>query len=169
MDQWAAHHQVAHNFEPVPGLLVPHPEPASWSARYSTCAREASWADIVRFLDAEAPVPNRGFWSHTTVRRMVHLRTYLGEVTQQGDEMDLINTAAHLPLVDRDLFRTVQAIEKGVVKRTRGEAQHFPLSGKVYCAGCSWRMGGGTVPRSARCGPTRGTRCPGIAHGPDGP
>jgi DNA invertase Pin-like site-specific DNA recombinase len=151
LDQWAAHHQIAHDFEPVPGLLVPHPDHALLVGQaFAMRAEQASYADICRFLDANAPLPSGGYWPHTNVRRMLTLRTYLGEVTQQGDEIDLINRSAHLPLVSRDVWRAVQTIEKGIVRRSTSPTQTFPLSGKVYCAGCSWRMGGGTIPQARR-------------------
>lgn len=148
LDDWAKSNDIAHNFEPVPGLLVPDPELAPLVlGAFQLRADGKSYADIQHWLDEVAPIGGGALWPHQNVIRMLTLRTYLGEVTNQGEELDYENPSAHLPIVPRDLFLEVETMEKGRTKRAKSEAEDFPLSGKIYCAACSWRMGGGVVPQ----------------------
>lgn len=151
LDDWARSTNTACDFEPVPGLLVPDPEYAPVvHGAYKLRADGKSFSDIERYLNQVAPMPDGGLWPHQNVIRMLALRTYLGEITNKGTSLDYENRNAHPALISRDLFNEVERIEKGRTKRTRREAEDFPLSGLVYCASCSWRMGGGVVPQKRK-------------------
>src|SRR5579862_2298015 len=115
-------------------------------------AHGATWAELCRFLDDEAP-RRQGAWPATTVTRMLKLRTYLGE----GE-----GGTRHEAIVDRRMFESAQ----------RGEpvGRFAPnpklLTGLVHCATC-----GGVMTRTTdgngydvyRC---RGRRSVGICPRP---
>ena len=76
-----------------------------------------------------------GLWSHMAVLRVLHNRTYLGEVFFR----DAWHIAPHPPLVDADLFAKAQQllIERGEdYSRRAGNASDYLLSGLVRCARC---------------------------------
>lgn len=89
-------------------------------------------------------------WTVTTVRRLLALRTYLGEIAYG----DLTSEGAHEAIVDRTTFDLVQLKLKPAAKR-RSRAE-FPLSGVATCASCGHHLvgarGGADGRRMYRCG-----------------
>jgi hypothetical protein len=134
------------DLEPVPGGLVPHPVEAPIVREVMERRRDgASIAELQRYLDEHAASKNGGHWMHNEVLRMLSLRTYLGEVSQHRRDDDgeiveeRIRPGSHEPIISASLFREAQTARRGPVKRA---SVPFLLSGLVYCASCSYTMGG---------------------------
>lgn len=91
----------------------------------------ATWLELARWLDTQAPPPRGRHWSRSTVASMIARRTYLGEVRSGS----FVNADAHPAIIPTTLWRRAQH-EPG--RRTpRGR---YVLSGLVRCSGCGWRM-----------------------------
>jgi DNA invertase Pin-like site-specific DNA recombinase len=142
--------------EPVPGGLVPHPIEAPIVQEVFERRRDgASVAELQRYLDSVAYTPGKAHWMYNEVLRMLSLRTHLGEVSQhRRDEHgaiieDRIHADAHEAIISPSLFREVQTTRRGPVKRAQIS---FLLSGLVYCASCSYTMGGNNRSRKVTVG-----------------
>jgi DNA invertase Pin-like site-specific DNA recombinase len=89
-------------------------------------------------------------WTTTTVRRLLALRTYLGEVNYG----DLAASDAHEALVSQTTFDLVQLrLKPSAKRRAKGD---FPLSGFASCGTCGHHLvgarGGADGRRLYRCG-----------------
>ena len=75
-------------------------------------------------------------WSHTSVLNLLRNRAYVGEVFFRGKH----HPGQHPPLVDADLFATVEALtaDRAVDARKRHAAQSpdYLLGGKIVCHRC---------------------------------
>lgn len=128
--------------EPVHGSLVPDPDSAQMVRRaFEMRADGATVSAIRQMMDAECPRPSGGLWTATQAARMLTLRTYLGEVHQSGSKFRRSNLSAHEPIVPAELFAEVSVAAAAKVQRSPNGS--FPLSGRVFCAACSYSMGGG--------------------------
>jgi hypothetical protein len=128
---------------PLHRHLVPDPERAPWVVRlFERRAEGASWSGLADWLNAKGVVPARGgAWSFESVRNIVSgppSRTYLGEL-RSGD---IVNPAAHEPIVTRDLFE--RANVRQATPRARSAAAAYMLHGLVRCASCGSRLRGNT-------------------------
>lgn len=121
------------------GQLEPHPEHAHHvQAAFSLAATKGLEMAYQYLLDhAEGRT-----WTHTTVRRLLSKRSYLGEA-HYGD---LINLQAHEPLIDPVTWEAAQP--EGPVRRRPKE--HFPLSGLLTCETCGSPLVGSRGGREAR-------------------
>lgn len=121
--------------------LVIDEDQAKWvRLMFERRAKGTSWHAIADELTEAGVAPPRGGhrWNYTVVTKMVHNRTYLGEL-RSGEH---VNVAACEPIVSLDLWQQVERIRDTTpVKRGRAS---FPLGGLVRCAGCGSRMTGST-------------------------
>ena len=125
---------------------------------YEDCLAGQSCAAIARALTGEGvPTPaarrsgqSSGVWSPSTVRRILTLPTYRGDLTQHLREMVsykvhksrpvrpedwIVVPNTHLPLVTRQEFARVGEL-LGQRQYTAGRRRAHPLAGLVFCADC---------------------------------
>lgn len=110
-------------------------------------ASGARLMDIVRHINAVTQT-NRG--KHA-IQRLLHNRLYTGEDTYGEYE----NHRTAPPIIDTDLFETVQALLAQAVHRYREHrtGYHYMLTGRIWCAQCGGRMSGSSTkssPNTAR-------------------
>lgn len=94
---------------------------------------------IVREMNEAGLTHKYGEWNTQTLRKVLSRRTYIGEVAFAGKWY----AGKHQPIIDRDLFQTVQQINverriKAAQGSRIGRATTL-LSGLVYCARCGAR------------------------------
>jgi site-specific DNA recombinase len=113
--------------------LYPSPDaPVIKQAWQMRIAREPI-SRIVRFLNAELPLPEGRLWIETTVERMFAKRIYVGELSRRG----VTNKEACEPLVTEAEWQAAQ-----IKKKTRPQARRDKnlLAGIIRCAGCRYVM-----------------------------
>ena len=143
--------------EPVHGSLVPDPIGAAVVHRAFVMRTErASLSEIRQMMDRDLPRADGGLWMSVQVARMLTLRTYLGEVRQEGVEISRQNGDAHEPIVPRALFDAVARATPAKIERS--PAGWFPLSGRIYCAACSYTMAGGQPTHKVKTWASTGER-----------
>jgi hypothetical protein len=124
------------------GKLVPSKDAEGVARLFEMRAAGDSWAMISRELERSTGKT----WGHSTMRRIVANRVYLGEL-RRGE---IVSPHAHEALVDRGTFEGAQG-EPGV---NRGRAGTL-LGGLITCVGCGRRMahesGGSRGYRGYRC------------------
>lgn len=97
----------------------------------------ASWTDLARWLDTQAPPRTAKHWTRRSVETIVRNRAYLGEA-RYGQH---VNASAHVALVGLDDWEMAQ--EARGVRAARGEPGL--VSGLIRCAGCRYRMAPATA------------------------
>lgn len=113
------------------GRLVVDPETAQ-AVRSIFLGRAAgeSWGSICERLDRKWP--QESSWTPQRIQWIVKNRCYLGEAAQG----DIVNTAAHDPLVTRIEFEAAQS--NGKRREWRGEPRL--LSGIARCGSCGYAL-----------------------------
>ena len=97
---------------------------------------------IADILNAEGHRTQRGrAWGHKAVLQLLRNRAYIGEIFYRGRN----HQAPHTPLIERDLFDSVQAVldqrEADFALRASNPSE-FMLTGKVVCSKCGQRYVG---------------------------
>lgn len=114
--------------------------------RYST--EEGGVRTVASWLNASGHKTRRGQrWSMVTVRDILRNSAYIGTYHRFGLRLP----ASYEPIVDREVFRSVQEKMQGrspVRRNPKGEP--FLLSGIIYCGHCGQRMMGITRHQSWR-------------------
>lgn len=155
--------------EDMVGMLVPDEDAKPHIIEaYRMRLRGESWAEIRRYLKKHVKPKRSREWSTTVVKRLLTLRVYIGEVTQHvwdpvvddetGEIVDRrlverrVQEDAHPALVPIGLFEDVQpAVETNETgTRKRAEAGEFPLTGRLYCRACSYKMFGNNRKRTIK-------------------
>jgi site-specific DNA recombinase len=94
----------------------------------------ASYADLARFLEAEAVFPPTGnpHWSNTGITNLLRNRAYLGEARAGL----LANPLAHEPIVSQAEFDAAQGQRTLLATATQSLSAEAMLKGIARCAGC---------------------------------
>lgn len=120
--------------------LEPHPDHALLVAEiFDRRAAGDTYASIYRWLnELGVATGSGGQWTTVNLSQLVGNRVYLGEA-RSGD---IVNPAAHPPLVERAVWERAQA----TASRTPGRERRSLLAGIIRCAGCRRALtGGGSV------------------------
>lgn len=129
------------------GRLHPHPEHAPVIRElFRLRAGGMSQANLTRFIN-EAGVPtSRGslLWSEKAVAKLLHNEAYLG-VARSGP---FRNEEAHEPLIEKAVWRRVQA-RKGTKVQTKRQEKAL-LTGLLRCASCGNTLQWGWTTREGR-------------------
>jgi DNA invertase Pin-like site-specific DNA recombinase len=131
------HAKYGYDKDPVARHLVPNPDEAPWVEPIFKHRVEGwTWERLADWLNEEgAPTRDGGGWAVSSIRQIIQSRVYLGEI-RSGD---VVNEAAHDPLVSFELWQRANTVHKTPQRR---EAGQFVLSGLLRCAGCGVRMAG---------------------------
>lgn len=106
---------------------------------YALRAAGESWTGIVDALNASGIKPTRAdSWTAPTVKRVLSNRAYLGEAFY-GEHREL---GAHEALITEAEWQAAQVAKRD--RKPRRDDGGPLLGGLVRCAGCSYKMSGGT-------------------------
>jgi DNA invertase Pin-like site-specific DNA recombinase len=131
------HARYGYEKNPTTRRLAPRDDEAPWvKPIFEHRAEGWTWERLADWLnEQQAPTREGGGWAVSSVRQIVQSRVYLGEI-RSGD---VVNEAAHDPLVSFELWQRANSLNKTPQRR---EAGQFVLSGLLRCAGCGVRMAG---------------------------
>lgn len=125
--------------------------------RIFSLAVTKSIVSIKNILDREGvPSPDGSRWKITTILYILKNRSYLGERSYGGTKFSkrlqekIVCPIAHEPIIDRDLWDTVQSSmeKRGVGKRGNYRKSNYLLTSKLVCKICGYNFSG----RQISCG-----------------
>ena len=127
-------------------------------------ANGATFGAVSRMLDVRLPggPSGGGVWNRNTVTRLLSNPVYTGEARQgehrRGD--------AHLPIVSRGIFDTVQALGRRVEPAERSSEVRSLLAGICRCGACGYALDRNTVNRQYLVYRCRGRSASGVCEAP---
>ena len=120
-----------HRVDPVTGPIL-----ADIYRRYGTGASFHSIAQ--RLILAGIPSATGGLWHPTVIKKVCDSGFGAGRIFFRGQ----MHAGAHEPVIDEAMWAAYQEARARRRPRPRAENSQYLLSGMVWCASCSARMGG---------------------------